>query len=403
MKVLDILPKLPWPAVDGASIAVHSQLEGLRRCGVDWVTASFLSNRHQQDWEGFHSQFKAYAVDGMFPEMEWKSALASLFHSLPYNLSLRFDRQTFRDLLKGIQADHPKFDLIQIEWVNMGLYLDLVRDLWPGTPVVLRQHNVEHLLLARMADRQTDPLRRVFARLQASRMMRFEQRLLPRMDHVIALTDDDRDRFRALCPGLSCTTLPVGIDLKRYRRPERLRRDPCFLIIGSLSWEPYAESVRWFIREVWTPYHRGHPDMRLTMIGASPPDDLMAMDGSLGLQITGFVEDVLPYFHSSAAMLLPLNSGSGMRVKAIEAAASHLPILSSPIGVEGLPFLDGRDCLIASTPQAWWSAMDRIIAPDLASILSANAYSVAATWYSVEAVSSATMDLFQMLVSERRR
>ena len=127
LKILNLLPRIPTPMVDGGAIAVYYNLLNLKRQGMDVVVAAFDSNRHPQDAAMMRAEFELYSVPGDFQEYSGMSAFKNLFDVRPYNLALRFDQDRFRDLLRKVRKDHSDFDIVQFDWVYMAPYVSLVR------------------------------------------------------------------------------------------------------------------------------------------------------------------------------------------------------------------------------------------------------------------------------------
>lgn len=447
LKILNLLPRIPTPMVDGGAIAVYYNLLNLKRQGMDVVVAAFESNRHPQDAAMMRAEFELYSVPGDFQEYSGMSAFKNLFDARPYNLALRFDQDRFRDLLRKVRIDHPHFDIVQFDWVYMAPYVSLVRELWPEAKLVLRQHNAEYMIFGRMAEHETSLHNRLFLKLQTAKMKRYESKALDWFDHVIALTDVDRELFEALvrdsgtilgksaisntaAPDKSqnndlisrasqssqsqkntatvsdgslnnskITTLPVGVDLVRFARPPELPRNKTFLILGSMGWSPYVQALLWFLNHVWQDFHNVRHEYRLLIAGSNPPDEIRAFNGHYNVEVMGFLDDVPPVLHECAAMIVPLKSGSGMRVKIIEAMAAELPIITTSVGCEGIPINHERDCLIGNTVDELQSAMiDFTNLTDHGKTLSDNAYEIVKEDFSWESISRNTVELYQNIV-----
>jgi glycosyltransferase involved in cell wall biosynthesis len=399
IKLLNLLPKIPYPPVDGGAIAVYYNLMSLKDRDFEIVTAAFISNRHPQEIGAATEGFNMYTVPGNFKEYSALSALGNLFDARPYNLALRFDQPGYADILRRIRADHPRFDIIQLDWVYMVPYLSLCRELWPEARYVLRQHNAEFKLFERMSDHESGFLRRLFLKYQYRKMKSYEMKSLARFDAVITLTDVDKQLFAGLNPDASIHVIPAGVDLNRFRRPPDEARKKQFLILGSMGWAPYVQALIWFLNEIWSRFHKLNPDWQLIIAGGGASDDILRMDGTKGIRIAGFVENVLPLLHESAAMIVPLKSGSGMRIKIIEAMAASLPVITTSVGCEGIPIRHGSECLIGNTPEELLQAMDEFIAmPDAGAQIAAAALGVAADTFSWEVIAARTETLYRSLM-----
>jgi glycosyltransferase involved in cell wall biosynthesis len=352
VKILNLLPRLPSPPVDGGAIAVHQLHTSWLLKDIDIVVASFLSNRHPQDIEKVKELFQVYTCKANWTEFTLLDAFKSLFVGIPYNIKTRFAQQEMIALLHELQSDHSNVDLIQIEWVHMAYYVDLLHELWPQTPIILRSHNVEHVIFERLSKEITNPILAWLYHDQAKKMKYFEANVLQRVDGVITLTDLDERLYKSLFVGFNSKVIPVGIDPSGYNIKEE-KTYQGFLILGSMGWAPYAESVLSFVEEVWINHWKHQPTDILHIVGSKPTEELMKYDQKYGINVHGFVEDIQPFLHHSRAMIIPLKSGSGMRIKVLEAVASRCPIISTDVGIEGFPFQNKEHCYIANSLEEW--------------------------------------------------
>jgi glycosyltransferase involved in cell wall biosynthesis len=127
--------------------------------------------------------------------------------------------------------------------------------------------------------------------------------------------------------------------------------------LGGLHWPPNAQGVVWFAEEVFPLVKAEVPDATLTVIGKSPPGKL----GGEGVEVTGYVPKLDPYLTETAAFIVPLHAGGGMRVKILDACSWGLPIVSTTIGAEGINIEPGKDILIADTPQSFAQEVIRVL------------------------------------------
>jgi glycosyltransferase involved in cell wall biosynthesis len=361
MRILNVLPRIPTPPVDGGAIGVYYPMRELALLGHKLCTLAFESNRHPQDSEMYRSVSELYTIPGNFPEPEVWSALMNLASSKPYNLSLRFDKPEFHKLIKKVAAQTPTPDIIQLDWIYMTAYLKTLRACYPKVPIVLRQHNAEHIIFKRLAENEKNPIKSMFLFHQASKMKRFEAKMMKRVDYYTTVTETDLSIFKSMAPKTPGRAIVAGVDTAMFKRPESLSREKNFVILGSLSWAPYAQAVQWFLENVWTTFVAAHPGVGLYIVGSAPPPEVQRWNGTQGVTVTGFVDDVIPILHRSTAMVVPLLSGSGMRIKIVEAMAASLPVISTSVGIEGILAEHNVHALVADAPEAIASEMHQLI------------------------------------------
>lgn len=225
-------------------------------------------------------------------------------------------------------------------------------------PSLLFTHNVEAEIYARHRDRAANPVVRWLWSSQHRKMASFEQSALSRFDAVVAVSDRDKERFRADYGCKNTRVIPTGVDLERfaYRAPER-SRDVVFL--GSMDWLANQDAITYFMDDIWPLITREVPTARMTVVGRAPPATLVerASRRELAWTFTGFVDDVRSYVQGSAVSVIPLRIGGGTRLKVFEAMAMGSPVVSTTVGVEGLPLEDREHFLAADSPEAFAAAV----------------------------------------------
>lgn len=209
-------------------------------------------------------------------------------------------------------------------------------------------HNVEAEIFARHAQVATDPLRRALWRAQHRKMQRFERATLQRFDAVIAVSARDAAQFQSDYGVARVCTIGTGVDLD-YFAHSLPPSAPHVIFSGSMDWLANIDAMEFFLDSVWPRIARAAPDARMTVVGRAPPEALVARARARYPQwnFTGYVEDIRPHIRSAAAYVIPLRVGGGTRLKVFEAMALGCPVVSTAIGVEGLPLEQGSHYLRA--------------------------------------------------------
>ena len=219
-------------------------------------------------------------------------------------------------------------------------------------------HNVEAEIFRRHKDIATSLIHRAIWRNQYRKMHDYEERTLRRFDVVVAVADRDKEQFVGDYGIHEPFVIPTGVDLDffTFKAPERTK-DVVF--IGSMDWMANQEGVAYFMDQVWDKIAGKVPDARMTVVGRSPPGSMVqeAKRRGINWQFTGFVDDVRPYVHGAAVSVIPLNIGGGTRLKAYEAMAMGSPVVSTSIGMEGLPAKPDEHYLCADGPDEFASAV----------------------------------------------
>lgn len=247
-----------------------------------------------------------------------------------------------------------QIDVIQLEYTALGQYARPFQRL----VCALFEHDVYFQSIARALPYIRSPVDRLKARFEYLRAIRFELRLLPRCDHIQVCTDDNRRYLEGFLPRLKPRIdagMRAGIDANAYPFPGGPRRHATMLFIGSFRHTPNQVALEWFASSVLPMIVEKIPDARLLVAGSDPPPRHTFPDPANAIEWLGFVEDIQPLFSSCALFVCPIRSGSGVRVKLLEAFASGIPVVSTTIGAEGLARMDGEFCALADDPAGFAS------------------------------------------------
>lgn len=246
-----------------------------------------------------------------------------------------------------------KYELALVEHFWCAPYLRQIRQ--HSKRVILDLHNIESTWHQSLAVHER-ALRAAALRRFAAAARRLERELLPQFDGILAASPQEADRVRALAPGARVTVYPNA--LPEIAAPERLEREE-IAFSGNLEYVPNIEAVRFFRDRIW-PALRSRPGLKWKIVGKNPETIRRLVDGDPRVEVTGFVKDAVRELAAAQIAVVPLLSGSGTRVKILEAWAAATPVVSTSFGAEGLG-ISGEHLLLADDPHGFAAAITRLL------------------------------------------
>ena len=359
MEVLFVAANLPYPPTSGATIRTYNLLR--RVCEGNRVhVVAFGDPERDADKLAHFEEFCASVAlvrtrDTKNTPYFYVELLLNLLSPQPYIVS-RFTRPAMiRAVRDALRSRH--FDLIHCDFLTLSLNL---RDR-NGLPLVATAHNVDSVIWERYLAHEKNPLKALYIYLQYRKLLRFEERILRELDGVVCVSEGDREQMQGLCTSPRYTVVPNGVDVEYFRpRPEQ-EKPYRLLFTGAMDWRPNQDAVRFFLDQIYPRIKRAEPRTSLFVVGRDPTADLKAAASAHpDVTVVGTVPDMRPYLAAAAAYVVPLRIGGGTRLKILEAMAMGRPVISTPVGCEGLSVRDEQDILVADRPEDFARAVLRL-------------------------------------------
>jgi len=272
---------------------------------------------------------------------------------------LNYTRQNMKAALYETLGG-PAFDIVQLESIHLAGYFPLLRR-YANRPrfVICDWHNIESALLAQSSRGRGGLAGRLYIEHQAKMLERYERWFVNQCDAHIVVSGLDRDALQTYGVQRPVFVIPNGVDVQYFAAanpvPASSRRR--VLLVGSMDYHPNIDAAKYFAAEVWPQVYRTMPDTIFTVVGRNPSADVRALADQPGIEITGSVPDVRPYYREAFAVVVPLRAGGGTRLKILEAMAARIPVISTAVGAEGLEAVPGLHYFEANTPAAMCAAL----------------------------------------------
>jgi glycosyltransferase involved in cell wall biosynthesis len=283
--------------------------------------------------------------------------LRSLFTGRPF-LVERDDSEVMRRVLSDLVSS-SQYDAVHADQLSMAQFaVDL-----PVQVRVLDEHNAVWTIVRRAASRESW-YRRLPAELEWRKLKAYEGNVCRQFDHVTLVSEDDRrDLEQAAGSPFASTVIPIAVDTDQLAFEPRTTEAQHVLSVATMFYPPNVEGILWFAERGFPRVRQELGGTRFLIVGSRPPRTVtdLGLDPERGFTVTGYVADLAPLLRQSAVLVVPVHSGSGMRVKILEAFARGIPVVSTRVGVEGIDAQDGVHLLVADEPAAFGRAVVRVL------------------------------------------
>jgi glycosyltransferase involved in cell wall biosynthesis len=222
--------------------------------------------------------------------------------------------------------------------------------------VVLDLVDCLSLNLMSRRDERRGPARAAYG-LEYRRVRDYERAVAGHFPNLVISSPVDR----AVLGDRACV-IPNGVDLDAFpfHGPEGRQRQT-LIFTGNMAYPPNEEAARWFVRRVWPLLQARWPCLRLQIAGASPGPRVRALESWSGVSVLGRVPSMAEHLAAATISICPLQSGSGIQNKVLEAMAVGTPVVSTTVGNQGTQATPERELLVADSPEDFACAVDRLL------------------------------------------
>jgi glycosyltransferase involved in cell wall biosynthesis len=360
MRILLLTETIPYPLDSGGRIKTYHTLRSLAAAHEVHCHA-FIRDARERRFAADLERMCATVTLHLRPRSRAREAgalLRSLAGGVPLTVARHFDRGVLGALRDACLA--RRYDAGYYDHLSM---LEYARHL--PLPVIHDAHNVEFELVLRYASTLGRSPARVLAEREWRLVQAYERARYAACALVFAVSDHDAAIIRELAgAAVDVRVLPIAVDARHATPLGPRPAAPNLLFVGGLHWPPNADAAAYLVRDIWPLILRDTPGATLTIVGRDDAPIAGALRRAPGVRVTGYVEDVAPYYDNARALVVPLRSGGGMRVKILETLARGLPIISTTIGCEGIEAIPGVHLLTADTPADFAGAARRVFEDD---------------------------------------
>lgn len=355
MRILQISPQVPFPQSDGGKVGIFNLTKYLALRGHDMTLAAL--DVHGPEVVQPLLQFCRLIRIPHSNKNSVVGAVLNLFSDIPYNIS-KYQSDSLEHRLRTLLA-RESFDIVHIDHLHMARYGLLCREL-AQTPIVLREHNVESVIMERFRSVVKSRLLRHWLNNQLARIRRYESEMAETFDACCMITDQDEKVIKELQPRARTYVIPAGVDERYFARPRAKKIPDSIVLVGDFEWGPSKDALDWFISGILPKIIASTPGTKVYLVGKNIPERMSRIGSHV--VVRGLVPDFKEELQQYEILAVPLRVGGGIRLKILESFAMGVPVVSTSVGCEGIGVVHGRHLLIADTEEEFAAHIGKLTA-----------------------------------------
>jgi polysaccharide biosynthesis protein PslH len=244
--------------------------------------------------------------------------------------------------IKNCLTQHV-YDWVIIDHVFLANYIPIIQQFNKGK-LAIRLHNIEYTIWEQYASNTTSFFKKKYLQIQTARLKKEELNALKQADLLLPLNAIEGEKLKSTHPNQFY--LPITIPAKKIVSNYKTNS---YFHLGSMDWLPNVEAITWLLNDIWPKVYLKHPEYKLMLGGKNFSSQLLKLKGQNNIQIQEDVSSSEQFMAQNGVLVVPLLSGSGVRVKILEALAMGIPVISTAKGAEGINVTDKQNIFIADT------------------------------------------------------
>lgn len=352
LKILFLTNCSPLPIRDGQSRRTYNILKGLAENHEVYLLSFYetLDEISPDNIKNLESICKCVEMQQVPSKKISVSMIIRLLRSListdPYTIWRHYSRLFIKRIYELIET--IRFDLIHCDTLPLAYTIRNIKTI----PCVLTDHDVSYLKTLRIAKNTRNLLLKCFLYLEACKTKNLESKIFEQIDLGIAVSDVDRKGLEKISPKGRFEVIENGVDTEVFKPASGETEANTLLWLGGFNHYSNQEAMIYFLKSIYPLIKQKIENVKLNLVGKGPSQSLQGLITSdSSIESSGFVDNPLKYIEKASIFIAPILSGSGTRLKIMEAMAMEKAIVTTTIGCEGICGVDGRHYSVADKPE----------------------------------------------------
>ena len=360
MNILFIAQRVPYPANKGEKIRSFNQIKYLADIGHNVHVISPIEDKNEVLYSEQLAEFDRITCDYQILPAKLLRLLSGLLKNESLSVANFYSKALQPKIDDALQ--NMSFDAVICTSSAVAKYVfqsDVLSSL-PKKPQLLMDFmDLDSDKWQQYADKSSFPMRLIYQR-EAKLISQYERTIQQSFDACFFIADAEVNLFKKKASDANNVyVLGNGMNTKEFYPAENAPKNdaPVFLFTGVMDYKPNVDAVVWFVEEIWSGILNQYPKARFIIAGMNPNNAVQELTKITGVETTGFVDEILPYYHKSDYFVAPFRLARGVQNKVLQAFACGLPVISTPMGAEGIDCEENKDILLANNQHEFLSAI----------------------------------------------
>lgn len=356
MHIFYLSHRVPYPADKGEKIRTFHQIKYLVEQGHQITVFAPLENIAEQLFANDLQHKLGVQVNTAMLGSALLRKVSALLSGQPVSQTHFYCQPLLALLQQAIKTAPP--DAIVCTSSAMAVYLEksgLLTGNQPRSTLLMDFMDLDSDKWQQYANTASYPMKWVYQR-EATLVAKAEKSIYRQFDHCFFISENEVQLFAKQTGNADkVSVLANGLDTSVFYPPciAPQADSPVFLFTGVMNYKPNEDAVLWFALSMWPKIKEAYADARFIIAGMQPSSRIQQLEKIPGIEVTGYVDDILPFYHQASIFVAPFRLARGVQNKILQAMACGLPIVTTPLGAEGINCEPGVHLLTASTAEAF--------------------------------------------------
>jgi glycosyltransferase involved in cell wall biosynthesis len=333
---------LPYPLFSGGQIRTYNLLKKLAP-KHEITLFSFIrqeqERQHISKLEKFCYKVKVFRRR---PAWDLRNILMAALTPFPFVMISTYLSQTVRQAIKEELENHP-YDLIHAEPFYMMPNIPETK-----IPILLVEQTIEYLVYKKFVDNFKVRIIKMLMYFDVLKLKFWEERYWRKATSLVAMSEEDKNIMHKAAPQQTIDVVANGVDIEFFDKVKNIKqKNPTILFVGNFKWLPNKDAAKFLTLEIWPIIKKKIPQAKLWIVGKNPTKEILNLAEKEDVLVQSNIDDIRNAFGRSSLLLAPIRNGRGTKYKVLEAMACKLPVITTPLGIEGIEAKDGKEVLIA--------------------------------------------------------